>query len=313
MGSGIRGGLSIVALSLVVTLVIAAPVGAATPLGQLRPPAALQFECPGGLNTVQTLVQDGTPYVVPSAGVITQWSHRTGDVTAGSGRLQVWRGNLMFTTFTLVGRSDLQSFSSGATHSFATRIPVSAGDLLGMRVTSNAICGWDAPGMLDDDVYRATGGMAPDSQPGESQTFPTPFGDRRLNVAATLEPDADGDGFGDETQDQCPGQAGTENGCVPDTSPPDATITKGPKDKVKTKKKRAKVTFEFTGTDARAIAGFECSLDGAAFASCSSPHTVKVKKGKHSFAVRATDQAGNVDATPATYAWKVKKKKKKKK
>ena len=79
-----------------------------------------------------------------------------------------------------------------------------------------------------------------------------------------------------------------------DQAPPDTTITKHPKDK--TKKKPA--TFEFTGTDARAIASFECSLDGDAFATCISPYTVKVKKGKHTFQVRAIDQAGNV-GTPA--------------
>jgi hypothetical protein len=94
----------------------------------------------------------------------------------------------------------------------------------------------------------------------------------------------------------------------PDTAAPDTQITKGPKDK--TKKKQA--TFEFAGSDARALAGFECSLDGAAFAACTSPHTVKVKKGKHNFQVRATDQAGNADPTPASDDWKRKKKKKKK-
>ena len=79
--------------------------------------------------------------------------------------------------------------------------------------------------------------------------------------------------------------------------------------KAKTKKKQA--TFEFTGTDARAVASFECSLNGAPFTSCTSPLTVKGKKGKNSFAVRAKDAAGNVDPTPATFDWKVKKKKKK--
>ena len=33
-------------------------------------------------------------------------------------------------------------------------------------------------------------------------------------------------------------------------------------------------------------------------------------KGTHTFQVRATDAAGNVDPTPATQSWKVKKKKK---
>jgi hypothetical protein len=51
-----------------------------------------------------------------------------------------------------------------------------------------------------------------------------------LLVQATIEPDADGDGFGDETQDQCPSQAVTQGACVPppslprDTTPP--TVSK---------------------------------------------------------------------------------------
>jgi Trypsin len=87
----------------------------------------------------------------------------------------------------------------------------------------------------------------------------------------------------------------------------ETVITKGPKDK--TKKKKA--TFEFTGAEVRAIAGFQCSLDGKAFASCTSPHKVKVKKGRHTFQVRTVDTAGNVDGTPASDSWKRKKKKKK--
>jgi hypothetical protein len=39
-----------------------------------------------------------------------------------------------------------------------------------------------------------------------------------LLVQASIEPDADGDGFGDETQDQCPTQATTQGPC--DVSPP---------------------------------------------------------------------------------------------
>jgi hypothetical protein len=92
---------------------------------------------------------------------------------------------------------------------------------------------------------------------------------------------------------------------VPDTAPPETTILNGPKDK--TRKRTA--TFEFTGTDTRAIASFQCKLDAGAFTPCTSPHTVKVKKGKHTFQVQAIDEAGNV-GSPATDTWKRKKKKK---
>jgi predicted outer membrane repeat protein len=109
------------------------------------------------------------------------------------------------------------------------------------------------------------------------------------------------------------GGGGAGPACEPtDANAPETTITKGPKNKQKLKgnKKRKKATFEFTATDARAVAGFECSLDGSPFAPCTSPRKEKVKKGKHEFEVRAVDAAGNVDPTPATDDWKVKKKKK---
>jgi hypothetical protein len=100
-----------------------------------------------------------------------------------------------------------------------------------------------------------------------------------------------------------PPGAGSEPGA--DGVAPETAITGQPK--AKTKKKQA--TFEFTSTEPGST--LECSLNGAAFTSCTSPLTVKGKKGKNSFAVRAKDAAGNVDATPATFDWKVKKKKKK--
>ena len=91
----------------------------------------------------------------------------------------------------------------------------------------------------------------------------------------------------------------------PAPTAPDTTIEKGPKGRTKAKRAR----FEFSSFTAGAT--FECALDGATFAPCSSPHTVKVAKGKHRFQVRAV-ASGLTDGTPASYRWTVKKKKKKK-
>jgi len=88
-----------------------------------------------------------------------------------------------------------------------------------------------------------------------------------------------------------------------DTVPPETTLTGQPK--AKTNKKAA--TFTFTSSEANS--SFECSLNATPFVSCTSPHGVKGRKGKNSFAVRAKDAAGNVDPTPASFDWKVKKKK----
>ena len=49
----------------------------------------------------------------------------------------------------------------------------------------------------------------------------------------------------------------------------------------------------------RAGATFQCRVDGAAFATCTSPlTTASLGDGAHTFDVRAIDAAGNVDATP---------------
>ena len=94
-----------------------------------------------------------------------------------------------------------------------------------------------------------------------------------------------------------------------DTTPPDTAITAGPPGKTRSKS----ASFEFSGSDARAVGSFECRLDNGSFQPCTSPFQVKVKKGRHEIAVRAIDSAGNIDPSPATRSWKVKKRKRKKK
>ena len=91
-----------------------------------------------------------------------------------------------------------------------------------------------------------------------------------------------------------------------DTTPPETEITKAPPKK--TTKKTA--SFQFVSEPG---ATYECKLDDEAFAPCTSPTTYKVKKGTHSFEVRARDAAGNVDPTPATQDWSVKSRGKKSK
>jgi len=87
----------------------------------------------------------------------------------------------------------------------------------------------------------------------------------------------------------------------PDTSPPDTTITAGPKKK--TKKRRPK--FQFTSTQPGSV--FQCQLDRGPFQPCASPFEPpkKLKPGKHRFAVQAIDPAGNVDPAPAVRKFNV--------
>jgi len=84
-----------------------------------------------------------------------------------------------------------------------------------------------------------------------------------------------------------------------DTVAPETTITSAPSGTVAT----TSATISFT-SEAGAV--FQCTLDNADWAACTSPVSFFVNtQGPHVFNVRAVDAAGNVDATPARAAWSV--------
>jgi hypothetical protein len=92
----------------------------------------------------------------------------------------------------------------------------------------------------------------------------------------------------------------TSGGGTGDTTPPDTTITEGPSGIVTS----TSAEFKFTSTESGS--SFACSLDGAAYQSCTSPKSYSGLDAEgHTFSVRATDPAGNTDPTPATRSWTV--------
>jgi hypothetical protein len=283
--------------------------GAFTPMGATFPPSS----CAANITHIQSS-SAMNQYVVPSAGVITSWSHQAGGGVY-SLKLKVAR-HVTGDFFTIIGESALTPLTPSITNGpFRVRIPVQPGDLLGLYGVANP----DNPSCEVTAAGNSLHITAGDRPVGATDDYESPaeiftLADLRLDISAILEPDADGDGFGDETQDQCVGSPGPNEGC-PDPSPPgdtaspDTTIVAGPSGK--TKKKSA--TFAFSGTDARAVASFQCKLDAGAFETCTSPKAYSgLKKGSHVFEVRAVDGAGNADPTPASRSWKVKKKRKKK-
>ncbi len=84
-----------------------------------------------------------------------------------------------------------------------------------------------------------------------------------------------------------------------DTAAPDTTITS----QTSTKDNKT-TTFAFSSTEAGS--SFQCRVDAAAFASCTSPYTTSaLPAGPHTFEVRSIDAAGNTDPTPAKASFKV--------
>jgi PASTA domain/Bacterial Ig-like domain len=86
-----------------------------------------------------------------------------------------------------------------------------------------------------------------------------------------------------------------------DTVPPDTTV--GP-----TKPAAVAISstavFDLGSTEPGS--SFRCSRDGGAWSACTSPKTYTgLADGNHTFSLEATDAAGNVDGTPASYSWSI--------
>ncbi len=87
---------------------------------------------------------------------------------------------------------------------------------------------------------------------------------------------------------------------VVDTVPPDTSFTSGPAGGVAS----GDVSFEFAASNGGAA--IQCSLDGEAFAGCTSPRAyTALADGSHTFEVRSIDAAGNIDPTPAERSFSV--------
>ena len=83
-----------------------------------------------------------------------------------------------------------------------------------------------------------------------------------------------------------------------DRSAPETAKVAGPKRRTRARR----VTFSFSSEPG---AAFVCRLDSKPFKVCASTVTKRVRPGRHTFVAAAVDGAGNFDATPVRWAFRV--------
>jgi RTX calcium-binding nonapeptide repeat (4 copies) len=197
----------------VATALIAAPSGAsaATQIGTTFTPGA---PASGPDNTWLQV-----EYAAPTDGVITKWNYQAPATNVPQLKFKVARpaGGL---AYTMIGESPVVVPGVSSLNSYDIRIPVQAGDIIGLYVATTGYI--DRPDPAFSELLKSG-----DVVPPTMTTFGAPQG-FMMDVSASLEPDCDADGFGDETQDQnlssCapppPGTTPPPTGTPPPGSPP---------------------------------------------------------------------------------------------
>ena len=187
--------------------VLAPSAGASTIVGLDFGEQASGAKCEGGAGLTTSVPKGVRDYTVPAGSwVVTTWGTSTG-ADAGSAELKVFRPlhepDEGAETYLVIGADGPYPVAANTAPSYPTREPirVQGGDMVGLAA-SETNCQYFLPGQEAFAFEEFRPGSNPPT--GFSGTFASIEKERGLQVTATLEPDEDGDGFGDETQDACP-------------------------------------------------------------------------------------------------------------
>jgi hypothetical protein len=222
---------------------LCAPAGAVVTIGPPHPNPD-----PGGsqaINWAQLpsllfnhLAPPGIRLTAPTAGVVTHWRVYTDSVSAGNTfrlRTMTPAGG---TSYVLQGGGPAEDVPVTPTnlnnnlHSFASRIPIQAGQNVGLEMNRTGpgfvepvLPAFAFPGWRYGFYTPAVTPVPPDGVPTNAGIVnQPPENSQMVALNADVEPDADGDQFGDDSQDRCLDQAGTDRGCPPGTLDPQ-TVT----------------------------------------------------------------------------------------
>lgn len=192
----------------------------AVALGLLCAPSALSAttlgrSCALGGADMEVVTMDAAT-IATSAGVITRWGiAEPGFDLSGLGAraaLYLLDPGTSTDSWTVASVTDVPFNASGQVNQ--ARIPIRPGQAIAHSLSdpSNPVGAWwcSVPGAT---LLKAAATSQP--VPGTALSFSSSTPDRSTAIWAAVEPDVDGDGFGDETQDSCPQSALTQTICPP--------------------------------------------------------------------------------------------------
>jgi hypothetical protein len=211
-------------------ITIPGSASAATTIGQVAP-STPAVDCGENQDLLQPTVTSGNAYVVPAGlGAITSWSTNADADADQMLTMKVFRKIGDPATYQVIRHDGPNPLDSGVLNTFPTSLAVNPGDVLGLNVPSDPSPGSPSCRFsVTGDSYLFKSGNLPDRQ---SDVFAPGIPNFRVNVSAVVEPDCDGDGFGDETQDQnlssCgPGTSGGTGGGTGQGTGPAPTLPSG--------------------------------------------------------------------------------------
>jgi hypothetical protein len=200
----------LVAAALLAGLALSPPAQAAVTIGSdLTSTPTDPDVCTTTCTFVQTALPGSAGVLAPSAGILTRMRVKTAG-PASSVRLRVLRPTAGGQYIAVRSSRTMVTSSAGGVETFALMpgLPVQAGDAIGLDVDNVAIViAAPTPGATAaywDPRIADTETSAPDDITSDEQLF-----------NADLEPDGDGDGYGDESQDGCPLDPATQFGPCP--------------------------------------------------------------------------------------------------
>jgi hypothetical protein len=189
------------------TLLVAAPAYAATTIGTTA------FEQPG-VSACQNRLSIGleSAHKSTATGVVTAFTVNP-SVNRGSVALKVTNYNPSTKVVKILGSSPLGKIHAEGLQTFKTRVRIKVGNNIGVWGTGTFACESQTADAIGLSAYLTT----PNPNPGFTAVVSGEVSHQRTLVSAKVEPDADNDGFGDETQDGCKGETGHSNGCIVST------------------------------------------------------------------------------------------------